>query len=80
MTDVQNNKSINKQCHTKLENNHKTSIHTVTCIINMYTYQNLHNNIENHIKADLTVIGKLVYYHFPYLSQSQYICSPERRI
>jgi hypothetical protein len=35
MTDVQNNKSINKQWHTKLENNHKTSIHTVTCNVNI---------------------------------------------
>jgi hypothetical protein len=32
------------------------------------------------MKADLTVIGKLVYYHFPYLSQSQYIWSSDRRI
>jgi hypothetical protein len=63
------NVSINKQLHTKIENNHRI----VTCIISMKKYQHLHNNLNYHMKADFTIIGYLVYNHFPYLAQSQYI-------
>jgi hypothetical protein len=63
------NVSINKQLHTKIENNHRI----VTHIISIKTYQHLHNNLDYHMKADFTIIGYLVYNHFPYLAQSQYI-------
>ena len=63
------NVSINKQLHTKIENNHRI----VTRIISMKKYQHLHNNLNYHMKADFTIIGYLVYNHFPYLAQSQYI-------
>jgi hypothetical protein len=63
------NVSINKQLHTQIENNHRI----VTRIISMKKYQQLHNNLNYHMKADFTIIGYLVYNHFPYLAQSQYI-------
>ena len=63
------NVSINKQLHTKIENNHRI----VTRFISMKKYQHLHNNLNYHMKADFTIIGYLVYNHFPYLAQSQYI-------
>ena len=63
------NVSINKQLHTKIENNHRI----VTRIISMKKYQHLHNNLNYHMKADFTIIGYLVYNHFPCLAQSQYI-------
>ena len=43
------NVSINKQLHTKIENNHRI----VTHIISMKKYQHLHNNLNYHMKADL---------------------------
>ena len=61
--------SINKQLHTKIENNHWI----VTHIIGMKKYQHVHSNLNDHIKADFTIIGYLVYNHFPCLAQSQYI-------
>ena len=63
------NVSISKQLHTKIENNHRI----ITRIISMNKYQHLHNNLNYHMKADFTIIGYLVYNHFPYLAQSQYI-------
>ena len=63
------NVSINKKLHTKIENNHRI----VTRIISMKKYQHLHHNLNYHMKADFTIIGYLVYNHFPYLAQSQYI-------
>ena len=63
------NVSINKQLHTKIENNHRIVIR----IISMKKYQHLHSNSNYHMKADFTIIGYLVYNHFPCLAQSQYI-------
>ena len=63
------NVSINKQLHTKIENNHRI----VTRIISMKKYQHIHNNLNYQMKADFTIIGYLVYNHFPHLAQSQYI-------
>ena len=39
----------------------------------MKKYRHLHNNLNNHMKADFTIIGYLVYNNFPCLAQSQYI-------
>ena len=39
----------------------------------MKKYHHFHNNLDYHIKADFTIIGCLVYKHFPYLAQNQYI-------
>ena len=63
------NVSINKQLHTKIEKYQRI----VTRIISMKKYWHLHNNLNNHMKADFTIIVYLVYNHFPCLAQSQYI-------
>ena len=65
------NVSINKKLHTKIENNHR--IVTRIIHVSMKKYQHLHNNLNYHMKADFTIIGYLVYNHFPYLAQRQYI-------
>ena len=44
--------SIHKQLHTKIENNNRI----VTHIISMKKYQNLHNNLDYHMKADFTIM------------------------
>ena len=42
----------------------------------MKKYQHLNNNLDYHMKADLTLIGSLIVYnHFPHLAQIQYICA-----
>ena len=39
----------------------------------MKKYQHVHSNLNDHMKADFTIIGYLIYNHFPCLAQSQYI-------
>ena len=38
----------------------------------MKKYRHLHNNLNYHMKADFTIIGYLVYNHFPYLAEPVY--------